>query len=98
MRTGTSSSAAKNAACSAMLRILPPVTLSLASLAVSSPSVGVSAGKMRSQIRVRLHTLQEVAALDVGVAVVAVLDLAALAEECVGLVEEQHRPALLRRV
>ena len=37
-----------------------------------------------------LHALQQVGALDVGVAVVGVADLAALAEDRVGLVEEQH--------
>ena len=38
---------------------------------------------------VLLHALQQVADLDVGVAVVRVPDLAALAEQRVGLVEEQ---------
>src|SRR5205814_8006471 len=47
MRTGSPASAAKNVALSAMLRILPPATLSCASLRASNPSVGVSAGKMR---------------------------------------------------
>src|SRR4051794_13192740 len=47
---------------------------------------------------VGLHALQEVADLDVGIAVVAVLDLGALAEERVRLVEEQDRAAALRRV
>ena len=37
-----------------------------------------------------LHALQQVGALDVGVAVVRVLHLGALAEDRVGLVEEQH--------
>ena len=47
------------------------------------------------QPAVRLHALQQVVDLDVGVAVVAVLDLAALAEQRVGLVEEQDRAAVL---
>ena len=55
-------------------------------------------GRQDRQAAVRLHALQQVADLDVGVAVVAVLDLAALAEQRVGLVEEQDRAALLRRV
>src|SRR5204863_7707201 len=44
---------------------------------------------------VGLHPLQEVADLDVRVAVVAVLHLAAPAEERIGLVEEQDRAALV---
>ena len=47
------------------------------------------------QAAVGLHALQQVADLDVRVAVVAVLDLGALAEQRVGLVEEQHRAARL---
>ena len=42
-----------------------------------------------------LEPLEQVADLEVGVAVGAVLDLAALAEQRVGLVEEQHRLAVL---
>ena len=38
-----------------------------------------------------LHPLEQVRALDVGVPVVRVAHLAALAEDRVGLVEEQHR-------
>ena len=45
-----------------------------------------------------LHPLQQVIHLDVGVAVVAVLDLRALAEQGIGLVEEQDRAAALGRV
>ena len=45
------------------------------------------------QAAIGLDPLQQVGDLDVGVAVVAVLDLAALAEERVGLVEQQHRAA-----
>ena len=41
--------------------------------------------------RVGLHALQQVGDLDVGVAVVGVRDLRALAEQGVGLVEEQDR-------
>ena len=41
-----------------------------------------------------LHALQQVVDLDVGVAVVAVFDLAALAEQGVGLVEEQDGAAI----
>src|SRR5687768_8618056 len=40
------------------------------------------------------HRLQQVVHLNVGVAVVAVLDLAALAEQRVGLVEEHDRSAI----
>ena len=40
-----------------------------------------------------LHALQQIADLDVGVAVVAVLDLGALAEQRVRLVEEEDGPA-----
>ena len=47
------------------------------------------------QAAIGLHALQQVVDLDVGVAVVAVLDLAALAEQRVGLVEEQDRAAVL---
>src|SRR2546430_3528262 len=47
---------------------------------------------------IRLHSLEEVAYLDVRVAVVAVLDLAALPEEGVRLVEEEDRAPLLGRV
>ena len=43
-----------------------------------------------------LHLLQQVGDLDVGVAVVRVLDFGALAEERVRLVEEQHRVGVLR--
>ena len=48
--------------------------------------------------RYGFHALQQVVDLDIGVAVVAVLDLAALAEEGVGLVEEEDRPAVLRGI
>src|ERR671913_286304 len=46
---------------------------------------------------VALHLLQEVGDLDVGVAVVGVRDLRALAEQRVGLVEEEDRVGALRR-
>ena len=52
-------------------------------------------GRQDRQAAVGLHPLQQVVDLDVGVAVVAVLDLAALAEQRVGLVEEQDRAAAL---
>src|SRR5262249_17817199 len=47
---------------------------------------------------IRLHALQEVVDLDVGVAIVAVLHLAALPEERVGLVEEEDGATVLCRV
>ena len=57
---------------------------------------------VRAQVRgqdrepaVGLHPLQQVGDLEVRVAVVAVLHLAALAEQRVGLVEQQHRAARL---
>src|SRR6266566_5154752 len=53
MRTGSSASAARNAALSAILRIFPPVTLSRARRTISRPSVGVLVGKMRRQISPR---------------------------------------------
>ena len=131
MRTGSSASAARNAALSAMLRMLPPATCRRASWAKSKP-VGrrLRAGKTRRQISpalrgigkrklhdeaqaaqerrvegafhigredrqaaVGFHALQQVADFDVGVAVVAVFDFAALAEQRVGFVEEQDRAA-----
>ena len=52
-------------------------------------------GGQDGQAAVRLHALQQIADLDVGVAVVAVLDLAALAEQRIGLVEQQDRAAVL---
>ena len=55
-------------------------------------------GRQDGQAAIGLHPLQQVADLDVGVAVVAVLDLAPLAEEGVGLVEEEDRAAVLGRV
>ena len=45
------------------------------------------------QAAIGFDPLQQVADLDIRVAVVAVLDLAALAEQRVGLVEQQHRAA-----
>src|SRR6266699_3431704 len=51
-------------------------------------------GGQDSKATIRLHTLQQVVNFDVGVAVVAVLDFAALAEEGVGLVEEEDGPAV----
>jgi hypothetical protein len=42
-----------------------------------------------------LHALQQIADFDVGVAVMAVANFRALAEERLGLVEEQHDAALL---
>jgi len=45
-----------------------------------------------------LHLLQKKADLDVGVAVVAILDFTALAEECVGFVEQQYGATLFRRL
>ena len=55
-------------------------------------------GRQDRQTPVALHPLEQVADLDVGVAVVAVLELGALAEEGVGLVEEEDaRPPPRRR-
>src|SRR6266851_7674414 len=45
-----------------------------------------------------LHPLQQVVNLDVGKAVVCVLDLGALAKQGVGLIEEQHHVGALTRV
>ena len=135
MRTGSPASAARKAALSAMLRMLPPATLSRASLPTSRPSVGVSAredappdlgalrgvgkgelndeadapqkrrveralhiGRQDRQTAIGFHPLQQIADLDVGVTVVAVLDLAAFAEQRVGLVEEQDGAAVFRGV
>ena len=133
---GASSCAARNAAFTAMLRMLPPVISSRAErLEVERLPSPASGGKTFSQIRLRLrrvgerevdqeaqpaqegavegglpvggqdgqaavvlHALQQVVDLDVGVAVVAVLDLGALAEQRVGLVEEEDRAAPLGRV
>ena len=53
--------------------------------------VAAEVGRQHDGPVVLLHPLQQVADLDVGVAVVRVLDLAALAEQRVGLVEEQDR-------
>src|SRR5207253_11085698 len=52
-RTVPSPSAARNAALSAMLRMLPPVTLRRARRSTSSVSVGVCRGKIRRQIAAR---------------------------------------------
>ena len=135
IRTGSSASAARNAALSAMLRMLPPATSSRASLRSVEPlarrarredaapdlaraarrpgygncttkrsrrrkaasSARLHVGREDREAAVGLHPLQQVADLDVRVAVVAVLDLAALAEERVGLVEEQDGAAAPRR-
>src|SRR5207244_11882488 len=56
---------------------------------------GPEVGGQDRQSPVRLHALQQVADLDVGVAVVAVSDLRALAEQRVGFVEQQYGPAVL---
>ena len=56
---------------------------------------GLLVAREDRQAAVGLDALQQVAHLDVGVAVVAVPDLAALAEQRVGLVEEQDRAAVL---
>ena len=52
--------------------------------------VALEVGRQHDQPVVRLQPLQQVRHLDVGVAVVGVLDLGALAEQGVGLVEEEH--------
>ena len=45
------------------------------------------------QAAVRLHTLEQITDLNIGVTVVAVFDLATLAEERVGFIEQQNRSA-----
>ena len=52
--------------------------------------VGAQVGRQHRQAVEGLHPLQQVGDLDVGVAVVGVAHLAALAEHGVGLVEEEH--------
>ena len=52
-------------------------------------------GRQDRQAAEILHALQQVIHFDIGVAVVAVLDLRALAEQGIGLVEEQDRAAAL---
>ena len=46
------------------------------------------------QAAVRLHALEQITDLDIGVTVVAVFDLAALAEEGVGLVKKENGSAI----
>src|SRR6266568_976184 len=53
MRTGSPASAARKAALSAMLRMLPPVMLRRARRDISRSSVGVLDGKMHRQISAR---------------------------------------------
>ena len=55
---------------------------------------GLAVGGQDGEAAIGLHALQQVADLDVRVAVVAVFDLGALAEERVGFVEEQDGGAL----
>ncbi len=55
-------------------------------------------GGQHGQPLVRLHARQRVVDLNVGVAVVAVADRAALPEQGVGLVEQEHGARLLDRV
>ncbi len=50
-----------------------------------------------SQSPIRLHSLQQVANLDVGVAIMAVFYLAPFAEKSVGFVEKQNRARTFRR-
>ena len=59
---------------------------------------GLQVRRQDRQAAVRFHALQQIAHLDVGVAIVAVAHLAAFAEERIGLVEEQDRAAVLRGV
>ena len=59
---------------------------------------GLQVGGQHGQALKRLQALQQVTHFDVGVAVVAVAPLAALAKQGVGLVKEQHRPAVFSRV
>ena len=56
---------------------------------------GCAVGRQDDEAGERLDPLQQVVDLEVGVAVVRVADLGALAEQRVGLVEEQHRAAAL---
>ena len=59
---------------------------------------GLQVGRQDREAAIGLHPLQQIGDLDIGVAVVTVLHLAAFAEQRVGLVEQQHRAAVLRRV
>ena len=52
-------------------------------------------GRQDGQPAIRLHPLEQIADLDVGVTVVAVFHFAALAEKRVGFVEKQNRAAFL---
>ncbi len=52
-------------------------------------------GREDCEAAIRFHPLQQVADFHIGVAIVAVLDVTALPEERVGLVEEQDAAALL---
>ena len=54
--------------------------------------------RQNSDALILFHLLQQVADLDIGVAVVSVLDFRPLAEQRVRLVEKQNRVARLRRV
>lgn len=56
IRTGSPACAAKNAALSAMFRMLPPATASRASLSKFNPSVGVCLGNTRRHISARCTT------------------------------------------
>ena len=56
---------------------------------------GLAVGRQNREPAKILHPLQQIVDLDIGVAVVAVLDLGALAEQRVGLVEEQDDAAAL---
>src|SRR5277367_6959355 len=55
-------------------------------------------GGQHREPAILLHTLQKIGDLDVGVAIVAVLDFGALAEERVGLIEEEKRSAVFSRI
>lgn len=52
-------------------------------------------GREDGEARVRFHALEEIGNLQVGVAIAAVVDLAAFPEQRVGFVEQQDRAAAL---
>ena len=54
--------------------------------------------RQNSKTVIRFHTLQEVADLDICIAIVTVLYLASLAEQGVRLVKKQNCAATLRRI
>src|SRR5436305_7891182 len=55
-------------------------------------------GRENGETSISLHALQKIVDFDVGVAVVRVLDIRALAVERIGFVEEEKRAAVFCRV